>query len=428
MLRVTLLFMAILALPLKAATMTNLYQAQVVLPDTDRQSEQVARKQALEQVLIKVSGQSAIVQNEVIAKALTTSSQYVSQFAYGNLNGQQTLDLSFEPSRIRNLLAQAHSTFWSEQRPSILVWLVEDASRERNIIWDQSGSTLLTDIKAAAERRGVPVLMPIGDFEDVTAISTPDLWGGFVQPIAAASLRYQPDAVLVVRVRQQDNNDVALNWQLFADKPAQLNGSQVAPTEGRLSGTAVVTINQMMDSVADQLATKYAVPLGGDAQGQLSVVVGNIKSSKDFFTLERLITRLTSVAAVNAYRIQGDSVEFSVQLLSTEAAFQRELSQDRRLSVATTPVNPVVEGAIAPIVGEAAGDAQDLPAGGIDASLIVPQETQEPAPQVSSAGEVSATSAPAADMPATGGVVTALPVQPVKQATVYQWSSQGAQL
>lgn len=406
MLRIALLFLALLALPLKAATVTNLYQAQVALPDTDRQSEQAARKQALEQVLIKVSGQSNIVENEIVAKALGSSNQYVSQFSYANRDGQRTLLLTFDRSRIRTLLTQANSTFWSEQRPSVLVWLVEDANRSRNIIWDQSSNALAGRIKDEGDRRGVPVLIPIGDFEDVTAISTPDIWGGFVQPIATASQRYQPQAVLVVRARQQDNEQVTLNWQLYSGNVEQLGRNQVAPSEGRNSGETVTSVAQMVDSVADILAAKYAVPLGGDASGQLAVVVENIQSSKDFFTLERMLTNLTSVAAVNAYRIQGDQVEFTVQLLTTEDVFQRELSQDSRLSAVTTPVAEQYEPAPQP---QGMIRATDVSASGEPAGQAEPV-----------AGEVSDV-----DVSDTEQLNSDTPVEvkPAKQAAVFSWSN-----
>ena len=400
MLRIALLFLALLALPLKAVTVTNLYQAQVALPDTDRQSEQAARKQAMEQVLSKVSGQSNIVENEIVAKALGSSNQYVSQFSYANREGQRTLVLTFDRTRIHTLLTQANSTFWSEQRPSVLVWLVEDANRSRNIIWDQTNSELARRIKSEGERRGVPVLMPIGDFEDVTAVSTPDIWGGFVQPIAAASQRYQPQAVLVVRARQQDNGQIALTWQLYSGNVEQLGRNQVAPSEGRNGGETLTSVALMVDSVADILGAKYAVPLGGDTSSQLAVVVENIQSSQDFFTLERMLTDLTSVAAVNAYRIQGDRVEFTVQLLSTEDVFQRELSQDSRLSAVTTPV----------------------------------VEQYEPAPQPEGmirATDVSATGEPVLGQPSDVDVSDTeqlnsdikVETKPAKQAAVFSWSN-----
>lgn len=342
MLRIALLLCAFLAWPLKAATVTNLYQAEVVLPDTDRASETKAREAALAQVLVKVSGQSAITENEVIRKAMANSRAYVSQFGYGSQDGQQTLSLAFDRGQIRNLLTQANATLWREERPSVLVWLVKDANRNRDIVWDQSGSVLTSQLKRAADQRGVPVMMPIGDFEDITAINIPDLWGGFIQPIAGASARYQPDAVLVLRLRQSAADSVQLGWQLFADAPEQLASSQTMPAEGRVSGNPADALTQMMAQVADTLAAKYAVPLGGAASDAFAIEVANIRTTEDFFALERLLTNLTSVASVNANRLQGDTVIFAVNLLSSETAFYQELGRDRRLSrvVPDMPLKP----------------------------------------------------------------------------------------
>lgn len=381
MLRLTFLLMALLAGTVQAATVTDLYQARIVLPDTDSQSEQNARRDALAQVLVKVSGQSRVVNNDVVTKALANSNPFVSQYGYGNLKGKRTLDLTFDRNRVRQLLTQAQATFWGEQRPNVLVWLVEDAESSRNIAWDQSGNPLLAGMKSEADRRGVPTMMPIGDFEDVTAISVPDLWGGFVGPIVQASQRYQPEAVLVVRARRKGPDDYVMNWQLYAEGPENMAATKVTPSEGQASGTSEATLRRMMDHVADQLGVKYAVPLGGDESGQLAVVVSNIRSAKDFFTLERMMTNLSSVAGINAYRIQGEQVEFSVKLLSTEAAFQRELSQNSRLSEVTAPV---------------------MPAEPMDASEVQPTEAVLDG-QTDSSETLSA------------------PAKPVKQVSMYEW-------
>lgn len=326
-----------MALPLQAATVETLYQAQVSLPDTDSQTAQTARATALQQVLVKVSGQSNISDNEVIQKALENNSAYVSQLGRGSVNGQPMLDVSFDREKIRTLLTQANATFWSEQRPTILVWLIEDKSRDRTIVFDQSGNALQSPLNQAAALRGLPLLLPIGDFEDVTAISVPDLWGGFAQPIAKASSRYQPDAVMVVRVKGSGEK-TQLNWQLFPDSPAAMLDGKAEPVEGRISGPAA--IQEMMNTVADNLAARYAIQLGGATEGGFAIEVANIRHVEDFFQLESLLKAMSSVAEVNATHLQGDRVRFSIRLLSNEQAFARELSMEPRLQ--SQPVTSLV--------------------------------------------------------------------------------------
>ncbi|OAN18835.1 hypothetical protein A3K86_07725 [Photobacterium jeanii] len=331
MLRFAFLILALLALPINAATVSNLYQAQVVLPDTDKESEQTARQQGLEQVLIKVSGQSQIVENEVVRKALTNSSQYISQFGVGSRDGQQTLDMAFDRTQIHNLLTKANATLWSDQRPAVLVWLVKENNREREIVWDQSSYALQAQMKAVADARGVPMMMPIGDFDDITAVTVPDLWGGFIEPVANASVRYNPEALLIIRARENGEN-VSLTWQLYEDAPDRIVASQVAPKEGRESGSIAEASNSMVNQIADLLAAKYAVQLGGESGEAFAIRFANIQTTEDFFTLERMLTGLSSVASVNAQRVHADQVVFAINLLSSKEAFKRELLNDRRIT------------------------------------------------------------------------------------------------
>lgn len=387
--RVAFFLVALMALPLQAATVNTLYQAQVPLPDSDRQTEQTARVAALQQVLVKVSGQRDIASNEVIQKALENSGSYVSQLGYGNEQGQPVLEISFDSEKIRTLLTQANATFWSEQRPTVLVWLVEEANRDRAIVWDQSGNSLQANLNLAAAHRGVPVLLPIGDFQDVTAISVPDLWGGFSQPIANASTRYQPDAVLIARV-QRRSDSMQLAWQLFPSSPAAMLDGHSASLEGRNSGDSTAAITAMMDQVADNLAARYAVQLGGATEGGFSIDVANVRRVEDFFQLEKLLKDLSSVASVNASHLQGDKVRFAIQLLSNEQVFARELSMEPRIQA--QPVSSLVRDVT--FDNQSAGDTTPANQEGMIVPVSREGSASEPLPQL----DVSATQAAASSV------------------------------
>ncbi|MDO6708462.1 DUF2066 domain-containing protein [Photobacterium sp. 1_MG-2023] len=360
---------ALVTLPLQAATVNTLYQAEVLLPDTDTQTERAARATALQQVLIKVSGQSDIAGNEVIQKALDNNSAYVSQLGQSTVNGQPALAVSFDRGKVRDLLTQANATFWSEQRPTILVWLVEDQGRDRNIVWDQSGNQLQSNLNQFAAMRGLPVLLPIGDFEDVTAISVPDLWGGFAQPVAQASARYQPEAILIARVSGRGAKS-QVNWQLFPNTPAEMLEGNAAPIEGRSQGQDA--IQGMMNTLADELAARYAVQLGGATEGGFAIEVANVRHVEDFFQLEKLLQAMSSVADVDATHLQGDRVRFAIKLLSNEQAFARELEMEPRLRAQSvsalvrempqeaSAAQPVTEGIITPTSREGSA-SQPLP-------------------------------------------------------------------
>lgn len=342
MLRLAFLLLCLLGLPVKAMTNVDLYKVQVVLP-SGKNAEELARRQALEQVLIKVSGQTNVSKNEVVQKALAKSNQYISQFGYGEWQGKRTLVLGFNNQLIHNLLTQAQLTLWGSQRPVLLVWLAEEENYDRSIIWEQSGSTLTKQVRLSADQRGLPVSIPVGDFDDITAITVPDLWGGFVKPIAEASTRYPSDSVLVAKVVRLAGGDIKLQWQLFNDQPESMLTSQRLPIEGRAQGKESDAISKMMNALSDHFAKQYAVRLGGQSDKGVTVTVLDVNSPEDFFHLEGVIKKLSSVANVQVNQLKGNEVTFSVSLLTNATEFHRELLLDSRIQPVQiyTDVEPV---------------------------------------------------------------------------------------
>lgn len=193
---IAFLLLGLLALPSYASTRVDVYSAEVVLDENNTDAEAAARQAGLQQVVVRASGDKQSAGNPVIVKAMRQSGQYLSQISYGDHLGQQTLKMVFNAPQIRSLLTQAQLPFWSEERATVLVWVVEEARYGREIIWEQSGDNLVDQLKYLAGLRGLPVTVPVGDIEDVTGITSPELWGGFVEPIGRASARYAADAVL----------------------------------------------------------------------------------------------------------------------------------------------------------------------------------------------------------------------------------------
>ncbi|PSU87179.1 DUF2066 domain-containing protein [Photobacterium kishitanii] len=353
MLRFALLFLAVLALPIQAATVNDLYQTQVTLIGNDQQADQAAREQGLANVLVKISGNTDILNNPAIKTAITNSGSYISQFGYSQVDGQRAIDLSFDKNQIKQLLIQSKASIWKDQRPNILVWMVDSDGQQRNILWDQSTNALINDTKQAADSRGLPLTFPVGDITDATAVNVSDLWGNFIDPIAAASTRYHADGVLLVKALQQPNSNVSLNWQFYPQQPSKIASADTQPITGTTSGTLAQTSTKMINQVTDYLAHKYAVVLGGVAGGQINIEVDNIQSTEDFFALEKMLNNLTTVGSANAMRIKGNSVIFQLNLQGSEQAFRQEISHDDQVhqtqSAVAFAADPVLPTATAPV-------------------------------------------------------------------------------
>ncbi|WP_407331150.1 DUF2066 domain-containing protein [Enterovibrio sp. 27052020O] len=357
------IFFFVLALVLgqTSAMAASLFSTEVVLDDSDRATEQAAKEKAFVDVLVRTSGESALGDNPVIQKALPSVNQYITQLGYGESEGLRTLVLAFDDAKIRTLLTQAQAPYWGVPRPEVLFWLVEDNASQRNVVWEQSDSQLINMLKAEGERRGLPVLMPVGDFDDVVAVSIPDLWGGFAAPIAQASARYNPTGVAVVKIR---NN--RLSWQLFPNAASIGND---APLEGQAAGAPAQALAKMVDDISDYYADRLAINLGVADNSAKALQISGLNDAEDFFVVERTLKGLNSVAALRLESIESGTATFRISLLANEDIFHNEIMTDRRLRrVEVLPEPSVIPAPTQPANIEA-GEVID---GVVVPSLVVP--------------------------------------------------------
>ncbi len=320
MLRILYLVIFFIAAPVFAQQQNDLYRTEVELTDLEN-AESLAKKEGLINVLIKVSGQQAIASNPVIKKALAQSDRYITQmrFIANDDDGKRRgLKLTYNSKMIRSLLNQAEQSIWETPRKSVLVWVVNEDNNSRRIIWEQSNSYLVSKIKNAANERGLPIMFPVGDFEDVTSIATTDLWGNFKNPIANASKRYNPEAILVVKIRGNSST-----WTLFDTAPKYLATSSQKPISDQVSGA-----NQLADivnQVSNYYATAYIKDFNAVASESEIISIVGIKSTDDFFAIEQQLQNMNSVANVQVDIIQGDKVTYMVNLLTDYQQFNDEL-------------------------------------------------------------------------------------------------------
>lgn len=322
---IAFVLLGLLALPSYALTRVDVYNAEVVLDQAESDAEGTARRQGMRQVVVRATGDTQAAGNPVIIKALRSSGEYLSQIGYGDMSGQQTLRMVFNAPQIRSLLTQAQLPFWSEERASVLVWLVEETGYGRDIVWEQSDDDAVAMLKYYAGLRGLPVTVPVGDIEDVTGISPPELWGGFTQSIGHASARYPADAVLVLRISGSADSS-RIRYTLYDDKPALLASSSKTPVSGQSRGSFSSALEQAVGQVSNYFAQKDSVQYTGESSGAVTAQFMEVNSADDFFALEKQVKSLNSVAGVELVTIVGSEVTVRIHLLTSEENFENELT------------------------------------------------------------------------------------------------------
>lgn len=367
-----LLVLGLVGLPAMALTNVDLYRTEVVLDQAADNADAKARVEGMKEVIVRASGDRSAASNQVVQKALKQSGQYLTQISYGQLDGAQSLKMGFSAPHIRSLLSQAQLPVWPSARANLLVWLVEESQADRNIVWEHSDSAVLEQMKQEAQKRGLPVTVPVGDFDDITGVSVSDLWGGFATPVGQASQRYPVDAVLVIKA--QGNS---LRWTLYDQKPATVGVTRQAPLSGSNNGSDAAS--KMVNQISDYYAKKSAVVVASESSETIKVRFTELNDAVGFFTLENKLKKLSSVASLDIVKIQGSQVTFNIHLLSSQAEFEQEVRRVAPVSQLESVVDqPAIVVPTQPVTAE--GTAQE-PAILIDATN--PQQTvSEVAPQV----------------------------------------------
>ncbi len=323
MLRILLFIVSLMGI-VSSAYGYSLYSVSVMLKDNQVASEKAAKEKAFGEVLVRASGQTDIVKNAAISKIIPQAQAYINQIGFSNENGKKILQVDFNDEKIRSLLSRVGATYWADPRPSVLIWLVEDQSLGKQIIWEQSSSSFINQLKNQAKRRGLPVLIPVGDFDDVVSVAVPDLWEGAIESIANASERYGANGLVIVRLHKNKSMD----WQFYPDENAILEqGAQ----DGRAVGSLDNNIATLVNFIANYYVKNTQVSFSDAINNQQLLQVNGIDTTADFFALEKLLKSFNSVASVSVNGVAGTTAFFKLDLLVSPDAFENELAKTNQL-------------------------------------------------------------------------------------------------
>lgn len=308
----------LVASPAAGIEMTALYTAQVPVDREQPDPRASAYAAALQVVLLKVAGPALVDNVELVAELFPQPSAYVVQFRPG---ADDTLWVSFDGEAVDRRLRQGGQTVWGSDRPVTLVWLAVDwGDGEREVIGandDVEGvddarsidrNRLLRErILAAAEQRGLPIVLPLLDTDDLRSVSFSDIWGGFDDQLLEASRRYDAGSVLVGRVRPDSS---------------QLNRWNYYFGDGRQAWTGEP--EQVIGLVADTLAEEFAIR-GNEPLESLELGIAGVTTVAAYGAVDRLLAGLRVVERVAIVEIEGDRILYRVDARGGAERLRRAL-------------------------------------------------------------------------------------------------------
>lgn len=322
---VSVLLAVSLTLPADALEMTSLYSVEVPYDaeDPDRKN---AYRTALDQVLIRITGTTAAAESPELAELFPNPARYVSQYRSGPDN---SVIVSLDGPAIEKVLRQSGAMVWGSERPLTLIWLAVDWGQgEREIVAADDARSLpgagrsidrnrllRERVDEVANLRGVPVVFPLLDTQDLESISFSDIWGGFDDRVLDASLRYGATSVLVGRIKADEVQGLGNRWTWYLDNERLDWGGE--PEE---------VVNLMADSLALQYAFRGNEPL--DA---IRLSISGINSVVAYGEVQRLVENLAAIDAHLVESVEGDKIIYEVQVQGGAERLQRALEQSRLL-------------------------------------------------------------------------------------------------
>lgn len=316
----------------------SLYDVEVLVVDESADTRWRVFKEGLNEVFIRISGDS-IVMDKLKSPA---ASRYINQYSYDPVENPETnekgellshrLKIQYNGSAMEKYLRDNGFPVWGKHRAEVVVWLAIRDGRNEYVLKDADQSLLKTSADEALLRRGIPKHWPLYDYKDRKVLKVADIRGGFKDPVAAASKRYSRGPALTGSLIWNGSKWQS-SWSLLmgsGNRHWSIEGADHDPL-----------INKAIDQAADAMGIVFATHgIGKDQKlASIQLYIQDVNSVKKYRKLENYLRDLSAVETVVPLKVDGQSAIFEVTLRSSEADFLNLVKNDAEL-VEVKPIAP----------------------------------------------------------------------------------------
>lgn len=330
------LFIALILLSLTcgsyAAEVDNLYQASAPVSSRDEQERATLTPELLRQVMLKVVGNQSLLDSAALEPVLAKAVSFMQQYEYQRSNivadltrpDKLSLKLSFEPAAVNTAIRELNLPIWGKIRPDILVWLAVSHEGQQSLLGLESDEAgIFRPLSQAADSRGLPVLMPLMDLSDQSALKFNDVWQTQQSIIKTASQRYGADVILSARVNLQ-GDEAQIDWQAMGDSISDSWHSQ---------GSLQQALNEGMGQLADKLALSYSQQVSNDApEQQLNLQITNVLGFADYNRLMNYLQQLDLITDIRVNNLNEQQLDLDIAYRGSVELLQRTLAVGRMLA------------------------------------------------------------------------------------------------
>ncbi|MFT5712637.1 MAG: hypothetical protein ACI9DQ_001044 [Glaciecola sp.] len=303
-----------------SAPIEHLNKGQIIVPDQSNFTQNKAGKRVFQQVVVKLSGDVAVLENIEIKRSATNFEQYLISSIFIQDGDKLLYQAEFNEQKIVDLLRSENLNVWGKRRPSGLLWLAieDDVSKEKSLVTLSSSSQYLETIEQVAYDRGVALIMPIGDLTDSMNITALDVWGLFSSSIFNKSVRYGTNYVIGARVGSVfDDFSASEKLQLSYF----ITNGQTIKTNEIIGDDITTLIAQFVNEYATYLATLYSIE--SSETGQIYSVTLNIANVDTLVKYRSVLEILSSLAVTHNVDLRAQFKDVASFTLASNVPVQR---------------------------------------------------------------------------------------------------------
>jgi len=314
-----------------ALNKADLYSGSIPVKDQSLATRKAALPDALAQVLVKVSGNSAVATIPRIKGSLSHADSLLLSYTYkknprhsSKDNKPYLLIANFNEKEVIKLLNKSHQAIWGSNRPLLLIWLAKQNNHQASLLSHETNPDVFETIIMNANSRGLPLAFPLLDLTDLNTLSAQDIVNNNEVNIIKASQRY-PHAGIATLIMTETPDST---WQ--SNLTLELNGEQQQFNASGQDEKQVIadTVNQLADGLAEHYSVLHSTHGSGHTY-QLQVY--GVKDVDDFARANHYLKQLAPVKAVSINEILPKQIIFSLTVSGDINALKQAISLDNTL-------------------------------------------------------------------------------------------------
>lgn len=217
----------------------------------------------------------------------------------------QKLVVEFIPLRVDNLIQSADAATSTAPKTKVMLWLVVTEGDKVSLISDDETDKLTQQIKMMGKQKGLDIILPMLDLDDIDEISPQDVKAFSINPIKQASLRYHVDHIVAASALHQGGK-WQMQWMLLNDGKRSVWNDRGITLEGAVFSGLL--------KAEDKIITPNEIGIDINQVSHIILTISDLTSVSDYAAINTYLHKLDSIDEVKVLRVDSQKVMFDLSV------------------------------------------------------------------------------------------------------------------